>query len=164
MKTNILRHKSKFFLQKFLGYSFVFLFLSSCNLHRLNVQSQYISRNNLASFYTQTPDPKLIHPIIGQRLLIEWCLSNHEIKNKDLELYAIIRLKNNREIEKNVHIPSSRGKIRRGYEIFELINEDYCESGGIQTYKVELYCEGEIIDRWIHPLWAKLILLTEDNS
>jgi hypothetical protein len=125
---------------------------SGCLLHRLDVQTQYLSRENLASYHVGTPDPNLDNPIIGQRLLIQWSLCANEIEGQVLFLHLLIRLRDHREQEFDIPITK-----KWGFYIYDLTNEDYCTSGGVLTYKAEIRNESCVIASWKHPLWANLI-------
>src|SRR5262245_39301136 len=102
----------------------VLLYLSSCTFHTLDVQTQYLSHENLASYYVGTPDPHLDHPVIGQRLLVQWSLTSEEMAGGPLFLRFIVRFRNHQEKEIKVYIDK-----RRGYYVYDLVNQDYFESG-----------------------------------
>ena len=127
-------------------------------LHRLEVQTQYLSHENLASYYVGTPDPLLNDPIIGQRLLIQWCFPR-KFDRCDLQLHLKLRLRNHEEKELIRPITENRG-----YYLYDLVNQAYCESGGILTYKVEIRKGPCILETWKHPLWVDLITFTLDQD
>ncbi len=139
------------FLRFFLGLTCL-CYSSSCTLHHLNVQTQYLSHENLASYYTGTPDPRLNDPVIGQRLLIQWMLRSCEMENPPLFLHLVVRLRNHQE--KTINVPI---EAKRGYYVYDLTNQDFCQSGGILTYYVEIRDASCVIATWKHPLWADLI-------
>lgn len=138
--------------------------LSCCNLHRLTVQTQYLTSENLASFYMNTPDPALTQCVEGQRLLIQWCLPNDSIIGKKLFLHVKIRLRNRRELEQITPLRIRGGKYTRGFYPYDLTGTDYDESGGILTYKIEILSGDTVIESWEHPLWANLIVFPEARS
>jgi hypothetical protein len=140
-----------------LGFSLSFI-LSGCTLHRLDVQTQYLSHEYLASYHVETPDPRLLEPRIGQRLLIQWSLCAHEVQGEDVFLYLKVRFRNHEEQEIKVPISS-----KRGYYIYELANEAYCQSGGILTYDAEIRNSSCVLASWRHPLWAELIKFEKKN-
>lgn len=125
--------------------------LTGCAWPHLNVQTQYLSHENLASYYVRTPDPQLDHPIIGQRLLVQWSLSPQDV-TEDLQLYLKLRFCNHQEQELTFTICK-----RRGTYVYDLVGQEYCQSGGLLTYKVELRKGECILTSWTHPLWANLI-------
>lgn len=131
---------------------------SSCFPHDIDVQTQYLSHENLASYHIGTPDPHLDNTAIGQRLLIQWSLSSEQMEDSNdlstIFLYLTVRFRNHQEQE--IKIPIYE---KRGYYLYNLTNEDYCKFGGILTYKVEIQKNECIIASWKHPLWVKLITL-----
>ena len=139
------------FLHLLLGLG-ILIGSNSCNLHRLDVQTQYLSRENLASFHINTPDPHLDHPIIGQRLLIQWCLPSQEVEEQTLFLYLIVRFRNHEQKEFKIPVDANRG-----YTVFDFTGQDYWESGGLLTYKAEIRNDSCVVASWKNPLWANLI-------
>jgi hypothetical protein len=131
-------------------------------MHILDVQTQYLSHENLASFHVGTPDPHIDNPTIGQRLLVQWSLPS-SMEGRKLYLHLLIRLRDHQQQE--INFPINR---KRGFYIYDLTNQDYFESGGVQTYLAEIRDESCVIASWKHPLWADLILFdfpeTESKS
>lgn len=126
--------------------------LSSCSFRRLDVQTRYLSHENLASYYVRTPDPALECPIVGQRLLIQWSLSKREFEGKDLQLYLKLRFRNHQEQEITRILCRNQGVY-----LYDLTNQAYCESGGLLTYHVEIRQGDCVVESWTHPLWTTLI-------
>ena len=124
--------------------------LSSCS--PISVQMDYLSRRNLASYRVGTPDPFINHPNIGERLIIQWSLPKNYLQLDDLHMFLTVRFRNNEE--KTIVHP-----IRKttGTYLYNLINECYYESGGILTYKIDIYGSGKLLECWRHQLWAELI-------
>lgn len=147
---NILHHSIFPFL---LGLGMLFL-ISSCTLHRLDVQTQYLTPDYLASSHIGTPDPRLSQPLIGQRLLIQWSLSAQEMCEDDLFLYLKVRFRNHHEEEVSIPITSKRGTY-----LFHVNSELYCQTKGILTYLAEIRNSTCMLARWKHPLWVELIQL-----
>lgn len=135
---------------------FLFLSMTSCIVSPLNIQTQYLSEEYLASYHVGTPDPRLTHPSIGQRLLIQWSLSLDEMANRPIELYLKIRLRNREEREIYYSITKKRGTY-----YYDLIGQDYLDSKGILTYKAEIRSNGVSFVSWKHPLWIELIVLNQ---
>lgn len=135
-----------------LGLGLLPYLLSSCTLHPLTVQTQYLSAENLASYYVGTPDPHLDHPTVGQRLLVQWSLSSSEFDNQSLFLHLVIRFRNHQEKEIKVPI-----ETKRGFYLYDVVNQDFCQSGGVLTYFAEIRNESCVVTSWKHPLWANLI-------
>ncbi len=128
------------------------LFFSSCTLHRLDVQTQYLTPDYLASAHIQTPDPRLFEPLIGQRLLIQWSLSTQEVRDHELFLYLKVRYCNHQEKEVNIPITSKRGTY-----LYKVNSKLFSETGGILTYIAEIRSSTEVVVTWKHPLWTPLI-------
>lgn len=129
------------------------LLCSSCG-KQLTVQTQYLTRHSLASYHVNTPDPKLDNPDVGQQLIIQWNL-NTDVRNFN-ELYILLkmRFRNHEELTQRIDL-----KRAGGIYIYSIINEDYFEKRGIQTYKAELIGDGQVLEEWRHQLWSELILL-----
>ncbi len=133
---------------------FLALILSSCTSNKLTVYSDYLSLQNLASYYVHTPDPCLSNPPIGQRLLVFWSFSSSYMRCDDLHLLITIRFRNREQIEKKVCLTRSYGSY-----IYQLLNEDFFEKGGFLTYKVDLVENDTVIEEWRHQLWTELITI-----
>lgn len=118
----------------------------------LSVRTEYMSHESLASYYVETPDPLLENPPMGQRLIVKWSLPQNVLDVEGLHLEAIIRLKNKKEIEKSFPVCHSRGQF-----IYTLLNDQYFESGGIQTYKIALKGKDCVVEEWRHQLWVELL-------
>lgn len=142
-----------FFLNCLLG-SAIFISFSSCTIHRLEVQTQYLTPEYLASDHIGTPDPHLYAPLVGQRLLVQWSLSSKECEDHPLFLYLKVRFRNHQEKEIRMPIDS-----KRGHYIY-LVNRDlYCQTNGILTYFAQIQKGSCVLATWRHPLWAELIEL-----
>ncbi len=104
-----------------------------------------------------TPDPYLDHPNWGQRIMIQWRLpkiySNYEV----LSLKMTVRFRSRDEKTVNLYI----NKLN-GIYLYDLLNETYCKTGGIATYKVEILGDGCCLEIWKHPLWSELILINQE--
>lgn len=143
---------------RFLTGIYLLMVLSGCSLHRLTVQTQYLSHENLASYYVGTPDAHLDHPTIGERLLIQWSLSKCAFEWRNLTLHLKIRFHNHKEDEIRVQIEN-----QSGYYLYDLTNEKFCETGGILTYLAEIRDGDCVVESWKHPLWTPLISF-DDHS
>ena len=128
------------------------LLLSGCQPSFLNVQTDYLTYKDLASFYVKTPDPRLSACNFGQRLIISWSLPKHFLKKEHLQLEVTLRFRNREEILEIIPI----GKQRNTY-VYPLLNEDYLEKGGILTYKIDLKDKENILEEWRHLMWTESI-------
>lgn len=144
-----------------LKYNFFLLFfccclVMGCTQSRLKVHTDYVSHENLASYYVDTPDPFLNCPPVGQRLIISWKVPKDDLLLDDLQVQATIRFRNREEVTVKIPICKSRG-----YYIYSLLNDDYFAKCGILTYKVELIGGGMILEEWQHQIWHELIRVGE---
>lgn len=135
------------------------LCLSSCLSSRLAVYTDYLSHENLASYFVETPDPFLNNPMIGQRLIVVWTLKKRHLLYQDLHLKIYIRFRNKKELTLTYSITQSKGTY-----VYELLNQDYIDNDGILTYKVELIGDGQLLDEWRHQMWTKLIRVGESTQ
>lgn len=123
------------------------LFLLSCQKSQLlSGRREFISRQSLASFVVETPDPNLICPPIGESLVVSSC-----ILNNNLTLRATLRYMNGEE--EVVLRPLNSKHIR-----FDLVNDEYLKKGGFRTYKLELINgQEEEVASFSHHLFTELI-------
>src|SRR5262245_48655826 len=110
--------------------------IECCPQPKLRVFSQYLTPEDRASYFVVTHEPVLNCPPVGQRVYISWCLSR-EYLQRSLELKIYLRFRN-REQKIVIH-PI---KTLSGSCVYELLCEEFFKSGGIATYKVELYADG----------------------
>lgn len=127
---------------------------TGCVKHHIRLQTDYLSRENLASYHVGTPDPLLYCPPIGQRLIMSWSVPYGWIHELDLKIQ--LRMIFRDHTEECVEIT-----LARAYGLFTycLVNDDYFEKGGILTYQATLIKGDEVIDEWRHQLWTELITI-----
>lgn len=125
---------------------------ASCNRCNLLVYTDYLSHQNLASYFVGTPDPNLNHPPIGQRVIIIWTMPSAYMGRSDIWLEVKVRFRNNQEANEVVQLTS-----RSGTYVYSLMNRDYIEKKGILAYKISMYAGACVIDTWKHQLWVDLI-------
>ncbi len=136
------------------------LIFSSCSQNTyLSVQTVYFTRESLASYYVETPDPMLINPPVGQKLLVTWSLPGTYLDYADLHLNIRIRFRNREEVNFNVPIEKTCGTY-----IYVVANDDFFNTNGILTYKVDLWGGGIVLEEWRHQLWHELIHVGEQNQ
>jgi hypothetical protein len=136
-------------------------FLSSCtnSSSMITVHTDYLSHENLASYYVKTPDPRLNNPSIGQRLIVSWSIPKKLLLAENLHLKMTIRFRNREESVKIIPISE-----RAGTYVYALLNEDYISTKGVLTYKIDLIGDNSIIERWLHQIWTELILIEQATS
>jgi hypothetical protein len=127
--------------------------LSGCCRQLITVRTEYLNHQSLASYYVNTPDPQQNCPPAGQRLILKWNLPDCLFEMDDLHLELTMRFGNRKEEKKRIELVS-----RNGNYIYTLLNDDFFKLDGIQTYKVDLIGNGEVLDEWRHQLWTELII------
>lgn len=141
-----------------LPFLILLLACMGCSKNRhLSVQTQYFTRETLASYYVETPDPMLINPPVGQKLLISWSLPRSYLDYADLHLNIDIRFHNRGEVTLNVPIEKKCGSY-----MYVVANEKFFETNGILTYKVGLIGGNCLLEEWRQQLWHELIKIGED--
>ncbi len=135
------------------------LAFSSCNRDILSVHTEYITIESLSSYYVGTPDPKLNNPPFGQKLVVEWELPKDYVCSADTVLCLTIRYRDRAQENLSFGL-----KKRSGRYVFCLNGDNYCQHGGILTYKVQLFDGDCLLEEWKHQLWAELILFEEESE
>lgn len=130
------------------------LLLTGCSNEHLIVHTEYINEEHLASFHVRTPDPLLFNPPMGQQLIVQWNVPRTYLCYEDLHLRVQIRFRDRKEVIQEVPI-----RQRFSFYQYELLNEAFCETGGIITYKIEIIGNGCVLNEWRHQLWTELILV-----
>lgn len=127
--------------------------LSGCvPREKLSAFSEYVNREDLASYLVGTPDPSLNYPTVGQRLYINWNLPK-EYADQELMLNLCMRFRDKTEIVQPVQLFQLSGTY-----VFELLNDDFFDRKGFLTYKIELFADQELIEKWCHQMWVELII------
>jgi 3-deoxy-7-phosphoheptulonate synthase len=124
---------------------------SGCVREKLSAFSEYVNREDLASYLVGTPDPSLNYPTVGQRLYIHWDLPK-EYAGQELMLKLTMRFRDKSEIVQPVELYQLFGTY-----VFELLNDDFFDRQGFLTYKIELFADQEPIEKWCHQMWVELI-------
>lgn len=149
-------------MRKFNPFLLIFLvpWLFSCGTkNSLAVRLDYLSKESLASYHVMTPDPLLACPPIGERLVVDWSVSEEALAHDPIELAIRIRLRNRTSVEERLPICESRGSFT-----YTLLNEEYLHSGGILAYDIQIVQNDQILDSWRHQIWAELILVDEQEG
>jgi len=138
---------------------FPLLFLCGCEKYYLSIKREYVDRDQLASTYVGSPDPRQKNPPVGQELTMEWRLSP-EAMNEQLQLVLHVLYRD--YSRKTFTYPVNR---RRGVITYALLNEEYNEKEGLLTYKAEIVdSTGQVIKEWKQILWTGLITLEEPDT
>lgn len=142
---------------------FIFLFLicvfcSGCQKSYITVVQEKIHRKYLASSFVDSPDPLQHEPPHGRKLYVSWNIgSEYQIEDCQIRISMIFRNRNTRTIE----LAPSR---RRGTIVYSLLGQDYYETQGLLTYKVELVTKNEErLAVWRHQMWVNMITLHESQ-
>lgn len=138
---------------------FLLLFLCGCQTNLLNVQTQYLTSESRASFYVNTPDPAKNNPDIGERLMIHWSIPSDFLCCQELTLRLKVRFKDLHEEERTLAITEESGTY-----LFYVVNEIFCKTGGIATYRVDIIGDECLLETWMHPLWTDLITFPLQNK
>lgn len=129
--------------------------LSGCNCSHISVQTNYMNREDLASYHVDTPDPRLSTPWMGQILIINWAFPKHYPHHCN---YLELTMRYGNCTESVDTIPVD---MRIGTYAYFLTDPEYTEREGILTYKVDLISDGEVLEQWRHQLWAERISVGE---
>jgi hypothetical protein len=132
------------------------LFCTACKSPTLSVHSEYYTRQELASYIIDTPDPKKQQPIFGQHITINWNVSKKVFQEGPLELKLHVITKNGEMQEKNIALDKPSGTY-----IFPIVGKDFTEKGGLLSYKVELTSNGKEIATSKHKLWVDQIKIQD---
>lgn len=138
------------------AFFLLLLFFSSCS-RPLQVQTQYITHDYLASSRIESPDPKLTAPLLKKRILIRWDVANRE----ELSLKLLLLKRNFKQETICFSIPPTKKSRSKGTITYDLPYENLCSSEELIAYKVELVSQEELIADWVHPLWVPVIRFEE---
>lgn len=130
------------------------LFATLCGCvprEKLSAFSEYVNREDLASYLVGTPDPSLNCPTVGQRLYIRWNLPK-EYACQELMLKLCMRFRDRSEIVQPVQLHRISGTY-----VFELLDDEFFSRKGFFTYKIELFADQQLVEKWCHQMWVELI-------
>lgn len=129
--------------------------LASCTPSpHIDVQGEFFTREKLASYRVGTPDPLLQCYQVEQRLTLSWALPASYQSYWPLTLELTLRFACGEEKKVAIPLPSMRGST-----LYRLTEEEWCEKGGVTTYKVLLFGEGGLLEEWRHSLWVERLIL-----
>lgn len=142
----------------------IFLFLicvfcSGCQKNFVTVVQEKIHRNLLASSFVDSPDPMQHNPPHGKKLYISWNIhGDYNFEECRLRISMIFRNRETRTVE--LAIPRKRGTI-----VYSLLDQEYYETRGLLTYKVEVLTKNEeILALWTHQMWVNIVQLRESDA
>ena len=138
-------------MHRYLIVSFLFL-LSSCSRPLLQVHSEFVTGEELASYIVKTPDHRKEDPPVGQRLQVAW---NMLEETGEIALHMRFGNMEEKSVRKTVHQKS-------GLFNYSLLRDDYFSKKGISTYRAELIVDGEVVAEWHHALWTPLVRVGSD--
>ena len=133
-------------------FSSLALHLTSCSSANLYVRSEYYSRQNLASYAVDTPDPRKDSSDFGQRLVIGWSMTESVFQSAPSELVLRVKLKNGEEKVSKIVLTK-----RQGRTFYPIFGNDYTKKGGLQSYLVQLESGGKVLTSSKHKLWVQKI-------
>ena len=123
--------------------------LNGCYRQQVQMMKIKINRDSLASSFTQAPDPRQKAPPNGEQLLISLDLDPEiDLSNCRAILSLIYQSLETQEIE---FIP----KKHKEEISFFILGEQYKQSHGILTYKLEVYINNKQVALYQHPVWFK---------
>lgn len=146
-------------LKNYFSLLLCLLILNSCaSKDTLSAFTEYVTREQLASYIIGTPDPALNSPPVGQKLYISW---NLPLEYNDCELFIKlkIRFKDKSEIEEWIKINK-----RSGTYVYALLNKEYFNRKGFLSYKIELYGNDLLIKEWCHQMWVEIIKFPNEED
>lgn len=97
--------------------------------------------------------------MIGQRLIVTWMLPRDFLCYDNLHLETTIRFRNREEVTELFDITRSRGTF-----VYTVMNQEFCDTRGILTYKIDLIGNGYVLKEWKHLLWSDLIILPNESE
>lgn len=138
---------------------FCALFLcASCTHEHLYVRNDYLTPETLASTQVGAPDYRRECPSIGQRIMIYWDLPP-ECMDGEVELVLHLRYRNS---EYNI-IRRPIRKARDSY-VYSVLDDDYCYTQGVLTFKVEVQVDRYVAYRWRHQIWVQPIEIFDNRE
>lgn len=135
------------------------LFTTSCKQSILRMQVDNLSRESLASYHIGTPDPRLLYPPLGQRIIVSWYLPQEAFCTQKVSI-KISLIYGNHTQETLWYTP----KHASGLYVRALLNDEYFKKCGIITYKADLYFSEQLVKCWKHHLWTELITFEPPTS
>ncbi len=133
--------------------------MTACAPQKLSVFTTYVTRENLASYYVGTPDPKLNHPDVGQKLFVTWRLPPQYLEKQPLMLRLYLRYHNRTYKTFEVEITQLSGCY-----IYSLLNTEFFDTEGLLSYKIQILNNDVVLDEWRHKIWADPIIFNSNDD
>lgn len=134
--------------------SLLLLCLLTACAHRpaITARSEYFDAKYLASSQVDTPDP-CRSCFSGQQIVINWHVLTRCLP---AQIHLSVRYGDHTTDEATYDVTAPSG-----FWFFRLLNKEFWDKQGILSYSVRLYgCDGHLISKWNHHLWAELITIT----
>ncbi len=126
--------------------------LLSCSSPRLAVFHDQLSVDRLASVQVDTPDPRQLAPLLGERLYISW-------RAEESPLSMIMKVRFHNHTQEEYVIPLTK---KSGQYVYELLDADFREKQGILAYHIDLLSQDKVLKKSVHQLWVELIQPEDD--
>lgn len=127
--------------------------ICSCSSSRVVVDRYPILKEDLPSYYIESPDPALEDPMKGQVLVCRYQIKSFDQKMVPYLLLLRVIYKNLDEETHSVAIYSSNGEVD-----FEILGEKYEATRGVLTYRADLItADGALVADFKHRLWFEII-------
>lgn len=146
-------------MMQFLFLFLICVFCNGCQKSYVTVVQEKIHRKYLASSFVDSPDPLQQELPHGRKLYISWNIgSAYQFTDCQIRISMIFRNRNTRTID--LVLPKKRGTL-----VYSLLGQDYYETEGLLTYKIELVTKtGEFLAEWRHQMWINMITLDKSQS
>ena len=128
--------------------------VTSCSSKSLHVYSQYVCLEDRASSHVDSPDPALFFPCLGQKVIVSWAHLAIAGQTDPWKMRLTLRFRDGSECKREGVLCQEEGTY-----IFSLLGRAFFSSGGIVTYKVELFAGETLIESWHHQLWKERLNL-----
>lgn len=146
-------------LSQWCFYLVIGLSLAGCEKYYLTVKREYVDRDQLASTYVGSPDPRQQNPPRGQELTMEWRLP---VEAMEEPLTLVLSVLYRDYTQGTFCYPVDR---RRGTVTYSLLGDEYTKTGGFLTYKAEIMTPNQwVVKQWKQVLWTELITLEEPEA
>lgn len=98
------------------------------------------------------------NPPRGKKLYISWNMNREcNLEECRLRISMIFRNRDVKTVE--IAIPRKRGTI-----VYSLLDQEYYETRGLLTYKVEMLTKKEeILALWTHQMWVNIVQLRDSG-